>query len=317
MGRPVIAFVGPSLPGVKRLAGIDLRPPARQGDVWRALEHRPRAIALIDGVFEHVPSVWHHELRAALASGVAVLGAASMGALRAAELEAFGMIGVGTIFRWYRSGKLTDDGAVALLHADSEAGFRPLTVPLVNVMHVAAQLNSRRLVRVARGLHYQERTWPRIWRAFGEDLEPWRKAHGEDLKALDARACLDAALALGKSRAPLGPVTVPDFSSFVRRRRLIDAYPKLLADEQHTDDGTRTALLAAWARSQGLCPEPDRVAHWQRRLGLQVRDPSERLRYARLFALEERVLEHPERMLPDGPSRLEGRAIGAIRPRRR
>ena len=32
------------------------------GDVWRALEDEPRAIALIDGVFEHVPSVWHHEL---------------------------------------------------------------------------------------------------------------------------------------------------------------------------------------------------------------------------------------------------------------
>lgn len=307
-GRPsVIAFVGPSLPNAK-LRGVDLRPPARQGDIWRALESQPRAIALIDGVFEHVPSVWHHELRAALASGVALFGAASMGALRAAELHTLGMIGVGQVFRWYRDGVLTDDGAVALLHADAEHGFRPLTVPLVNVMYVAEQLNAPQLLKAARRIHYQRRTWPAVFEAAG-GKPPGFVAH--DLKAKDARECLDAALAFARSGAPRGPVTELNVSSFVRRRRILDVgAPK--PDERLADEGTRTALLAAWAKSQGLEPAPEAVERWQRQLG-KVGDPSERLRLARIFALEERVLAEPERMLPDGPSRLEGLQIAALR----
>jgi len=297
----VIAFLGPSLPNA-RLRGVEVRPPARQGDLWRALEAQPRAIALIDGVFEHVPSVWHHELRAALASGVAVFGAASMGALRAAELHRHGMIGVGQIFRWYKDGTLRDDGAVALLHADAEHGWKPLTVPLVNVMHVARQLKlPKRLVQVAAKIFYQRRTWPEIWRAYGEDHDARRRELREgDLKALDARACLDAALAFAKSNAPRGPVTLLETSSFVRRRRIADVHGEL----PDSADGTRTVLLAAWARSLGLEPDPRRVCAWEARL--RLKDPAERLRAATLLALEERVLEEPERMLPDGPSRLEG-----------
>ena len=67
--------------------------------MFRAVRaHRPRAIGLIDGVFLDVPAVWHRELLWALSEGVHVFGAASMGALRAAELAPFGMRGVGTIF---------------------------------------------------------------------------------------------------------------------------------------------------------------------------------------------------------------------------
>src|SRR5437870_2197748 len=114
-------------------------PPAQQGDVWHALRLRPRAIALIDGVFESRPSVWHHEILDALDSGVQVFGGASMGALRAAELHSFGMVGVGRIFRWYRDEVIIDDSEVALLHAGAEHAWRPLTVPLVNVRWAAQQ----------------------------------------------------------------------------------------------------------------------------------------------------------------------------------
>ncbi|MET0402172.1 MAG: TfuA-like protein, partial [Cystobacter sp.] len=94
MSRPeeLLVFLGPSLPEEEALALVPCRvlPPARQGDIWRALSLRPRAIALVDGVFEAQPSVWHHEVLAALDAGVAVFGGASMGALRAAELAPHG-----------------------------------------------------------------------------------------------------------------------------------------------------------------------------------------------------------------------------------
>ena len=139
--KGAVVFLGPSLPlteAKRLLPGASFLPPARQGDVWRALELRPRVLALIDGVFESAPSVWHRELLDALAAGVQVLGASSMGALRAAELQGLGMIGVGAIFEGYRSGALIDDAEVALLHADAAHGHRALTVPLVDVRHAAA-----------------------------------------------------------------------------------------------------------------------------------------------------------------------------------
>ena len=85
-----IIFAGPSLAGAELSAypKLDIRPPVRQGDVWRASRDKPRAIGIIDGYFEGVPSVWHKEILWALGQGIPVLGASSMGALRAAEMAA-------------------------------------------------------------------------------------------------------------------------------------------------------------------------------------------------------------------------------------
>jgi hypothetical protein len=77
------------------------------------LEIRPRQIVLIDGVFHQSQSVWHKEIGFALMRGVVVIGAASMGALRAAEMHRYGMIGVGKIFEMYRDGE-EDDSLVAM-----------------------------------------------------------------------------------------------------------------------------------------------------------------------------------------------------------
>jgi hypothetical protein len=250
--------------------------------VWRALELRPRAIALVDGVFEHRPSVWHHELLDALDAGVAVFGAASMGALRAAELHAHGMVGVGEIYRAYRDGALAGDDEVALLHLDGSYGFRALTVPLVTVRAAAgaaqaARALSRRdarvLVRAAAGTFYQDRTWPAVlaaarlssaaharWDAFAARGLP-------DPKADDARACLAAAARFLASRVPFdesvsgAPAAAPwpprPRPSHVRRRRLeaSPVFAALTRDSRAADgaeDGLRTLALAALGRSLGV-----------------------------------------------------------------
>ena len=111
----MVLFLGPTLAAEEAQAalaaagagdGVVLLPPAAQGDVYRAVrDYRPAVIGLVDGCFHQVPAVWHKEILWAMASGVAVYGAASMGALRAAELQAFGMIGIGKIFDAYRSGR--------------------------------------------------------------------------------------------------------------------------------------------------------------------------------------------------------------------
>ncbi|MFF4542108.1 TfuA domain-containing protein [Streptomyces aureus] len=89
----------------------------------------------MDGIYHHRLALRHKEILDALARGVAVLGAASIGALRAAELDEFGMIGVGRVYDWYRSGVFDGDDAVSVAHGEtrSPAG---INVPLVN-LHTA------------------------------------------------------------------------------------------------------------------------------------------------------------------------------------
>ena len=324
-----IAFVGPSLSlREAKKFGCQVRPPARQGDVWRALVDRPRALVLIDGVFESQPSVWHHELRAALASGVAVFGAASMGALRAAELWREGMIGVGQIFRSYRDGERVDDADVALLHAGAEHGFRPLTLPQVNVDH-ALQLaraqkvlnptEARRVARASAATFYQQRSWPGLLGALPPasrlQLKRWLAKTDTDLKAADARAGLAAAAEWISSGAPAPAVHGASASSHVRRRRLVDAVPGAAARLERAadagalaDSGTRRLLLAGWARAMGVRADPARVAALMKAIPRTGVAADEAFRLAEDLALEEELLRTPEVWLADGPTRLEGLA---------
>jgi hypothetical protein len=132
--RPVV-FLGPTLPHeeARSVLDADFLPPAAHGDVLRAALRRPPAIGIVDGVFEHVPAVWHKEILYALSEGIHVYGASSMGALRAAELDRFGMRGIGEVYRAYADGELEDDDEVAVAHAGAEDGFEALSDPMVDV----------------------------------------------------------------------------------------------------------------------------------------------------------------------------------------
>jgi hypothetical protein len=207
-----LVFAGPTLAGEETALAptITMLPPAGQGDIHRAVEKfRPRSIGLADGYFEGVPSVWHKEILWAMAEGVAVYGSASMGALRAAELEAFGMVGVGAIFEAYRDGVLEADDEVALLHGPAEAGYVALTEPLVNVRAscaaaakagLLARLEGDAIVAQAKALFYKERTWPEILaRLPAAGIAPgplaafraWLATGAVDQKRLDAVAMIE------------------------------------------------------------------------------------------------------------------------------
>jgi len=204
-----VLFVGPSFPRLHalELPGIRVRPPAAQGDVLRALAEGARLIGLVDGVFGHEPAVWHKEILAALEAGVGVLGAASMGALRAAELHPFGMEGVGSIFRAYRDGILLADDEVTLLHGPAELGWPALSEPMVNLRATLARLARFGLIgpdeaaRAARALaarFYPERTRPALEAVLAEIVGPrraetvrrWARRLAVDVKRADAARLL-------------------------------------------------------------------------------------------------------------------------------
>lgn len=134
MSKPIV-FLGPSLPiaEARTLLEADYRPPAGQGDLYRAAQEAPPAIALVDGIFKDAPTVRHREILWTLHQGIPVYGAASMGALRAAELHRQGMIGSGLIYRWFRRFPMLPDDAVAVTHLPRELGSAPLSDALVDL----------------------------------------------------------------------------------------------------------------------------------------------------------------------------------------
>lgn len=172
MTLPVV-FAGPSVHGLppSHFTGLDMRPPAGRGDVLSAVAEGVPAVGLIDGLYETQPAVWHKEILYALRVGIPVFGAASIGALRAAECAAFGMIGVGGIFAEYANGSRTADADVAVLHAPAELTHEPVTVALVDAEAALAAMAADghfeaeerdRLIDRARGLHFKLRSWPAI-----------------------------------------------------------------------------------------------------------------------------------------------------------
>ncbi|GAB2177873.1 TfuA-like protein [Dongia sp. agr-C8] len=212
----VVVFAGPSLYGVdpRFYNGLCVQPPAACGDILKAADRGAAAIGLIDGVFENTPAVWHKEILAALDAGIAVYGAASMGALRAAECCGFGMIGLGKIFEDYRSGRRSADADVAILHAPAELGFRPLTEALVDVEETIAALGQgldlsgaevAMLTAAARRLHYKERDWPAIMRITALDRRRAEQIDHALPSWIVRRKQRDALLLLQRMQA-IGPV---------------------------------------------------------------------------------------------------------------
>lgn len=207
--KPVV-FLGPSLArgDAAALLEADYRGPAAAGDILRAVRTRPSAIVLIDGVFARVPAVWHKELLHALDEGIPVYGAASMGALRAAELRDFGMVGVGSIYARYASAALEDDDEVAVLHASAQFAYRALSDAMINLRDGLALAVTAKVIgaeaaaaleAAAKTLHYPHRSWSAMLKAgaaCGIDtdrlhaLRDWRQAHQPDTKRDDARAVL-------------------------------------------------------------------------------------------------------------------------------
>ncbi|OYW12122.1 MAG: hypothetical protein B7X34_02220, partial [Acidobacteriia bacterium 12-62-4] len=119
-GNPTSSYlwrnIMPACRGLGRLIACDL---IGQGDSDKLHNSGPDRY----GYFEQRLSVWHKEILWAMEAGIAVYGASSMGALRAAELAAYGMRGVGAIFEKFHSGEWLDDDEVAVSHATAEFDF--------------------------------------------------------------------------------------------------------------------------------------------------------------------------------------------------
>ena len=206
----VYIFLGPTLALTSARAELDAiyLPPVAEGDVYRLGRLRPRAVGIVDGFFDRVPAVWHKEIMWIMERGVYVFGSAEMGALRAVELEMFGMRGVGWVYQAFKDGTLEQDDEVALAHGSGSRGFRPLSEAMVNIRRtlleaehqkIICEITRELLTAVAKAFFYRDRNWTRLLEAGevkGADsaeltaLRQWLPDGRVDQKASDAAAML-------------------------------------------------------------------------------------------------------------------------------
>lgn len=178
MPRTII-FAGPSISSSLKdeYSSFDFRPPAQQGDIYHLVScNLADRIVLLDGYYKTVPAVWHKEIIYAINKNIPVYGSSSLGALRAVELERYGMYGYGRIFNWYREGILTRDPDVAVAHASAEEGYRTLTLPIVNILATLLEnglfKEDQELVEdvlgIARSVFFEQRTLRTFLSSIGE-----------------------------------------------------------------------------------------------------------------------------------------------------
>ncbi|MCP5058188.1 MAG: tfuA protein [bacterium] len=257
----VVVFLGPSLPlkEARSLLDADYRAPARAGDVYAASLGDPQAIGIIDGLFEAVPAVWHKEILHALAKGIPVYGASSMGALRAAELHTFGMRGVGRIFEGFVAGELEDDDEVALVHAPEIGKYQSISEPMANIREglqrarasdLISQHTHDLLLGIAKAQFYPDRSWPKLDElgieagAATEEMErlvDFVRQERPDQKGEDARKLLRR---MAKDGADGFRPFEPDFEleRSIFFHRLAETTEQRLAADPRSDPATGTPL---------------------------------------------------------------------------
>lgn len=207
----IIIYTGPSLsPDTAEsiLPQADIRPPIRRGDLTNAMKQKPDLIGIIDGELYTAPTVSPTEILNILTEGVVVLGGAGIGALRATELFHYGMIGIGTVFHWYRNEELYLDDAVFTKY--DRYTYRRMSDPLVNMIFTfsAAEYqgiissNQRNLLLdIAKMLYFSKRTYSAVLAESEvsltpknlKDLQEFILNRGIDIQKRDAICLLQGA----------------------------------------------------------------------------------------------------------------------------
>lgn len=171
--KKVIIYLGPSMPAdlAKSVFPVaDYRPPVCRGDLPSACEEKPSIIGIIDGALFQSLTASPKEILRAIAQGITVMGSSGTGALRAVELYRYGMVGIGTVFRWYQTELLQNDDAVAVLY--DQKSYQRLSESLVNIMYTLSRALHDRVIKshdkqvmlnIARKIYFTNRTYDRIF----------------------------------------------------------------------------------------------------------------------------------------------------------
>ena len=207
MSKPII-YLGPTLSREKaiKILDADYRDPAKKGDFLMLSQDsdEKKYVGFIDGVFLHdyPPSpieVYHLATR----KNIELIGASSLGALRAVELEKFGMKGIGKIFQLYKNGIINADDEVAvtftrennILQSEAMIDIR-FNLFLAYKKGIITNQTKKRIAKIAKNIYFPFRNYEDIIKltqrhfpSIYNELESFRSyilKNRDSLKARDA-----------------------------------------------------------------------------------------------------------------------------------
>lgn len=268
----VVVTAGPTIGAADIQAVIpsaEVVPPISFGDALRYGLRSGDTLLIVDGLFFQSASVRHKELLTLMDDSVRVVGSSSMGALRAAELHAFGMEGYGWVFEGYRDGIIDADDEVGMVHGEPEDGYPVFVDALVNIRRTALRATesgvlsaaqAERIIEAARGTTFTQRTWNRLLDAVGvpdsQSVAKQLKAMRVDIKHADAVLALQEVLA-GPRDVAVRPGPSPTVWSQRWRQRWAPPTDGVL-------DVDVLSLLSVCATDRwAYLPALEQVAAWQ------------------------------------------------------
>jgi TfuA protein len=196
-----VVFAGISLSRTKirKVIAADVRDPVMQGDLDKLSDRR--VVAIIDGELTPGSILPLDEVRRSLDRGMTIVGAASLGALRAYEMREEGMKGYGWVYEAYCANRISGTDEIAVAY--QPYWNQPLTVPLVNVRFCLDRLVRQTKISVTeaanvmgalKAIEIEDRDWQNVLRRLVEMFGRTRVqaalasggARGSDVKRLDA-----------------------------------------------------------------------------------------------------------------------------------
>ena len=207
MNKPII-FLGPSLTHEKarKILDAEYKPPAKKGDFLKFATQTNvlTVVGLVDGYFlQDYPPSPIEVYQLIMRKNTVVIGSASLGALRAVELEKFGMIGVGKIFELYKRGTINADDEVAVtftqeaqsLQSEAMIDIR-FNLFMAERKGIIDKITKKTVARVAKGIYFPYRNYGDIldktktmYPELEHDLESFRayiNRNRQSLKEKDA-----------------------------------------------------------------------------------------------------------------------------------
>jgi TfuA protein len=209
MSVPIV-FLGPSLSieKARKIINAEFLPPAKKGDFIKlSLISEKKIIILIDGVFlQDYPPTPIEVFQVVNKNNFQVYGASSLGALRAVELEKFGMKGYGRVFEIFKKNIINSDDEVAVTFDNS---YNLLSEAMIDIRYnlflafkkgIIDKETKQLITRTAKKLYFPFRSYENIVkksielysdrRDTIEDFHNFVSTQRQSLKELDAMGIL-------------------------------------------------------------------------------------------------------------------------------